>query len=113
MGSEWTAVAFWSALTFGVAAVVLYAPAMLFLRMKLRGYRPVVWFPLLASILGIVPTAMIIFLWGGGLRSLFSAEASIFYVMFTVVGVVFGLGYALNREEPHNPPMQPTGSAGG
>jgi hypothetical protein len=112
MGGDWTAVAFRSAVAFGVAAAVVYVPAMLLLRSKLGGYKPVAWFPLLASVLGVVPTAIITFLWGGGIRGLFSAEASIFYIMFTAVGAVFGLGYALNRRQPHNPPMQPAGSAG-
>ena len=47
------------------------------------------------------------------MRGLLSPEASLFYVMFTAVGVVFGLGYALDRQPRRNPPTQPNGPAGG
>ena len=99
LGADGTAVAVWSFLSFGAAAVVVYAPAMLLLRRALGGYKPIGWFPLLAAILGVVPTGLIVLFWGGGLRGLVSVEASIFYVMFTVVGLVFGLGFAMNRPE--------------
>ena len=98
MGSEWRAVAFWSALAFAVAVPLVYLPAMILVHQILGGYKPVIWFPLIAAVLGVVPTAIITLSWGGRLRSLFSAEASIFYVMFSVVGAVFGFGYALRRQ---------------
>ena len=99
MGADWTSVAFASAQAFGVTVIVVYAPAMVFLRKRLGGYKPVVWFPAVASLLGVVPTAIIMFVWGGRVQDLFSPEASVFYVMFAAAGVVFGLGYALNRRE--------------
>ena len=97
MGADWIAVAFWSALAFGVTAPTIYFPAMRIVRDRLRGYRPVLWFPLVGAALGVIPTAIIVLIWGGGLRGLFSPEASIFYVMFLIVGTAFGLGYATKR----------------
>lgn len=86
MGSDWTFVAFWSALAFGLAALLVYAPIMSLVRRKLGGYTPVAWFPTLACLLGVVPTAVITFVHGGGIRGLFSAEASAFYIMFAAGG---------------------------
>ena len=100
MGGDWEAVVFWSGLAFAVAALVVYTPAMFVLRKILGGYKPLVWFPLVASTLGIVPTAIILTVQGGsfGFGDLISPEATVFYVMFTSAGVTFGLGYALNRK---------------
>jgi hypothetical protein len=55
--------------------------------------RPAWPFPLVAALLGIAPTAFVLLCWGSGLRSLVSREASLFYVMFSVVGVIIGFGY--------------------
>ena len=44
----------------------------------------------LLALLGVAPTAMIIFFWGGGLVGLISPEASLFYILFGVVGVILG-----------------------
>jgi hypothetical protein len=99
MGGDWKAVVIWSALAFAVIAPILYFPAMRIVRARLGGYRPIAWFPLVAAALGVVPTAIIVLIWGGGLRGLLSPEASIFYVMFLIVGGVFGLGYAIRRPD--------------
>ncbi len=98
VGGDWAAVAFWSGLAFAIAALVVYGPAMFALRKILGGYKPVVWFPLVGSMLGIVPAAMIMTVFGGRFSDLLSPEASLFYVMFASVGTMFGLGYAFNRE---------------
>jgi hypothetical protein len=97
MGGDWKAVAFWSAVAFAAVVPLLYFPAMRLVRARLRGYRPLVWFPLVAAALGVVPTALIVAIWGGGSGSLLKPEASLFYVMFCTVGVTFGLGYAVKR----------------
>ena len=97
MGSEWRAVAFWSGTAFVVVAPILYLPVMMLVRRIVSGYGPLGWFPLAASALGVVPTALIVFLNGGRLKDLFSPEAVSFYLMFGVVGAVFGLAYAWNR----------------
>ena len=98
MGGDWKAVVFWSGVAFGIAASVVYAPAMFLLRKILGGYKPVVWFPIVASMLSVVPTAIIMIVHGGSFADLLSPEARVFYVMFASVGVIFGLGYAMNRE---------------
>jgi hypothetical protein len=97
MGSDWPATALWSALALGIATPTIYLPAMWFVRIRLRGYRPVMWFLVVAAALGVIPTAMIILMWGGGVTGLLTPEASTFYVMFVVVGCIFGLGYAIKR----------------
>ncbi len=89
-----SAVLFWSLLAFALAFFVLYLPALFRVRRWLRGVRPLWPFPLLAVLLGVVPTALILFFWGGGVRSLVSPEASLFYSMFAAVGVVVGFGFA-------------------
>lgn len=92
---DFTAVLFWSLLVFAVSFLVLYLPALSAMRRWLRGVRPLWPFPLLAVLLGVAPTALILVLLGGGIRSLASPEASLFYSMFGAVGIVVGSGYAL------------------
>jgi len=87
------AVVFWSLIAFGICSAALYSPALKGLRWLLRGARPVWAFPVLAVFLGAGPTALILFIWGGGLRSLFTPEASLFYAMFLAVGLVLGFGF--------------------
>jgi hypothetical protein len=89
-----SAVLFWSLLAFAVAFFALYLPALFGMRRWLRGVRPLWPFPLLAVLLGVVPTVLILSCWGGGIRSLLSPEASLFYSMFAAVGVVVGFGFA-------------------
>lgn len=89
-----TAVLFWSLLAFAVVFFVLYLPALFVMRRWLRGVRPLWPFPLLAVLLGVVPTAVIVLFFGGGVRSLASPEASLFCAMFGAVGIVVGFGYA-------------------
>lgn len=88
-----SAVLFWSLLAFALAFFALYLPVLLGVRRLLRGVRPLWPFPLLAMLLGVVPTALILFFWGGGVRSLLSPEASLFYSMFAAAGVVAGFGF--------------------
>ena len=87
------AVVFWSLIAFAICSAALYFPALHGLRRLLHGVRPVWAFPVVAVLLGVAPTALILFVWGGGLRSLFSPEASLFYAMFLAVGLVFGFGF--------------------
>lgn len=89
-----TAVLFWSLLAFAVAFFVLYLPALFVMRRLLRGVRPLWPFPVLSVLLGVVPTAAIVFFSGGGVRSLVSPEAYLFYSMFGAAGIVVGFGYA-------------------
>ena len=91
----------WSLMAFALAFLALYLPALFVMRRWLRGVRPRWPFALLAVLLGVVPTALICFLWGGGVRSLVSAEASLFYCMFATVGVVAGYGFAFIYRHNH------------
>jgi hypothetical protein len=96
-----SAVGLWSFVAFALAFFVLYLPALFALRRLLQGVRFLWPFPLLAVLLGVVPTSLILFYWGGGLRALLSPEASLFYAMFAVVGVVVGFGFArIYRHDP-------------
>jgi hypothetical protein len=92
---DFFAVCFWSLLAFAAAFFGFYLPALLGVRRLLGGVRPVWPFPVAAGLLGIVPTAAILFLWGGNVRSLLSPEAFLFCSMFATAGVVVGLSFVL------------------
>jgi hypothetical protein len=83
-----------SLVAFTVVFFALYLPVLLGVRRLLRGVRPLWPFPVLAVLLGLVPTALILLYWGGGTSSLFSPEACLFYAMFAAIGVAVGLGFA-------------------
>lgn len=84
---------FWSLAAFTLSFLLIYLPALFTLRRLLHGVRPIWPFPILAIVLGIFPTALIFFMWGGGIRSLISPEASLFHCMFAAIGLIVGLGY--------------------
>jgi hypothetical protein len=88
-----SAVLFWSLLASLVAFPIVYLPCMFLLRRLLRGRSSVLLFPVAASLLGIIPTFLILLSQGGRVRDLISHEAFLFYCMFIAVGVVFGLGF--------------------
>jgi hypothetical protein len=96
-GADLTAVLFWSFVAALFAFALIYLPIMFLLRRLLRGYKPVFAFPLVASLVFMIPTAFILGMFStdgyGFLRSLVSAEALLFYCMFIAVGVSFGLGF--------------------
>ena len=93
-GGDTTAVLFWSAVMFGFTFVVLYLPLLLAMRRMLHGVRPSWPFPAVAVAIGVVPTALIAFFNGGDMRALLSPEAFLFGVMFGVIGLVVGVGFA-------------------
>lgn len=99
VGADMPAVLFWSLLAFLVAFLFVYLPILTAIRIMLGGYRPVLVFAVAASLIGVVPTAIILFSWGGGIRDLFSAEASLFLIMFVCVGIVIGIGFAWPRTD--------------
>jgi len=90
---DFRAVAISSSLAFTVTFALFYLPLLLALRRLLRGVRPSWAFPAAAALLGILPTACILFYWGGTPQSLLSPEASPFFAMFTVAGLVAGIGF--------------------
>ena len=89
-----SAVLFSSLLAFAVAFAALYVPVLSGLRRLLHGVRPLWPFPVVAALLGVIPTALIVFFGGGNLGALMSPEAGLFYLMFAAAGAVGGLGLA-------------------
>jgi hypothetical protein len=102
--ADLTAVLVWSFVAALSAFALIYLPALLLLRRLLRGFRPVAVFPLVASLLSVLPTAFILGMSSsdnrGFLRALVSPEASLFYCMFVAVGVTFGLGFVWCSRKP-------------
>ena len=96
-GADLTAVLFWSFAAVLFALPLIYLPVMFLLRRLLRGYKPVAAFPVVASLVFVLPTASVLGMFSidgsGFLRSFFSPEALLFYCMFIAVGVTFGLGF--------------------
>ena len=96
------AVLIWSFPAFAVAFFALYLPALHTMRRWLHGVHPLWPFPLLAVLLGLVPTGAILFFFSGGdVHSLASAEASLFYTMFGATGIVVGFGYVFVMTAPN------------
>lgn len=91
--ADFRSVVLYSFIAFAVAFCVVYLPSLLALRRLLHGVRPVWPFPVVAALLGVLPTALVLFYWGGTLRSLLSPEASLFYSMFGAVGIIVGIGF--------------------
>ena len=90
------AVLLWSATAALAAFALIYLPTMFLLRRFLHGLKPVAAFPLVASLLFILPTAFVLGISTDGLeflRSLVSPEASLFYCMFFALGATVGLGF--------------------
>ena len=96
-GADLMAVLFWSFVAALLTFTLIYLPIMFLLRRLLHGYKPVAAFPLVASLVFVIPTAFILGMFStdgyGFLRSLVSPEALLFYCMFIAVGVSFGLGF--------------------
>lgn len=99
VGRELKAVLFWGGLAYVVAALPLYLIVFtglaLVRKLFLQSRTPVPrWlFPLLGMALGLVPTCLILRLWGGGLSHLFTPEAALFYSFFGASGLCFGAGW--------------------
>ena len=110
---DFRSVALCSLIALAVAFYVVYLPALLALRRLLHGVHPAWPFPALAVLLGVLPTAMILFFWGGTLRSLLSSEATLFFAMFATVGLVIGIGFAriYHNRQPDTALQPPAASA--
>ena len=89
------------------AFAIVYIPAMLLLRRLLRGSRHVWLYPLVSIPLTVIPPAFVLVLVGGSAALLsgrlpdralldffVSPEASLFYCMFGVAGLIIGFGFA-------------------
>lgn len=102
-----TAVLISSFLALLVCIPTLYLPILFGLRRLLGGWKPLIAFSITATLLGIGPTAFIFLWWGAGelsalsmteaVEAALSPEAALFYVLFTAVGFVLGLGFAVRR----------------
>jgi len=75
-------------------ALFLYTPACLILEGKLMGTSRRHWFGLTCAVIGFIPTAAIMMLFGGG-RELFSPTVRLFLTLFGVSGAVFGYAYTI------------------
>lgn len=93
------AVLAWSWVGALAAFALVYLPCFLLLRKVLRGCTPNALFSLTGFALGIVPTLLIIWAFGGTIRSLLSHEAFLFTCLFATAGTVFGYGFAKLCEE--------------
>ena len=89
------AVLFWSAAAFGIALPALYLPLLHAIRRLIQGVEPAWPFPLTAVAIGVIPVALIAFVNGGDLRSLWSQEAFLFYTLFAAIGLVLGIGFTV------------------
>jgi hypothetical protein len=86
------AVVFYSIIAFAMCYWLVYLPVLRVLQRLLPGRSD--WpFPLVAILLGTVPTTLIAFFLGGSLRALLTPEAILFFVLFGVVGLVIGVGF--------------------
>lgn len=92
-GGDLQSVLLWSFIALMAAIPTIYFPSLVALRNSLKGFKPLIAFPLLGTLLGAAPTGFIIFRWGGGIRDLWSSEAFLFYCMFAAVGTTLGLGF--------------------
>ncbi len=98
VGMDLAAVLFWSLLAFLMTVPLIYLPILTLVKAVLGGYRPLLAFPTVAALVGIFPTAMIVFWWGGGTPGMLAPEAMVFYFSFAVIGIVLGIGYAWPRK---------------
>jgi len=97
-------VVLWSFVAYFLLLPSVYLPCLLALRWWRNGCHPVILFPLVGGALGVLPTAAVVFRWGGQVRDLLSPEAKLFFVLFASAGAVLGLAYAWchNRSEGGN-----------
>ncbi|UFJ40717.1 hypothetical protein LOK74_22430 [Brevibacillus humidisoli] len=86
------AVVLWGSVAYAVLAVPIYLIVIAVLR---RLWQDPSMMAYLAGcvFVGIVPTAFIMWAWEGGLRSLVSPEAQLFYAFFGISGIAFAFGW--------------------
>jgi hypothetical protein len=69
----------------------LYAPGLFWLRRRLRGCEPAIFFPLASALFLNAPLFMLLALLAG--RKMVASEAILFASGFLTMGLVFGLGF--------------------
>lgn len=97
IGGELGSVLFAAFSSLCIVYPLVYLPAFRFLEKKLGGVKPYLFFPCLGVLLGVIPTSLIILRWNGGIRGLLSPESHLFYILFSVVGVLLGGCFPLTR----------------
>jgi hypothetical protein len=91
-GDLWFVI-FSSLIAFALCYGILYFPILSMVRRWLPGQRWNWVFPVIAVLIGIVPAALIARFWGGSFNALVTHEALLFVILFTVVGLVVGIGF--------------------
>jgi hypothetical protein len=76
---------------------VLYAPGLFWLRRRLRGCEPAIYFPLTSALFLNAPLFMLLALMAG--RKMVASEAILFASGFLTMGLVFGLGFIWSYRE--------------
>ena len=69
----------------------LYAPGLFWLRRRLRGCKPAIFFPLTSALFLNAPLFMLLALLAG--RKMVTSEAILFASGFLTMGLIFGLGF--------------------
>ena len=80
-----------SLIASAVVFTVLYAPGLFWLRRRLRGCEPAIFFPLASALFLNAPLFMALALLAG--RKMVSSEAILFASGFLTMGLMFGLGF--------------------
>lgn len=75
----------------------LYAPGLFWLRRRLRGCEPAIFFPLTSALFLNAPLFMLLALLAG--RKMVTSEAILFASGFLTMGLVFGLGFIWSYRE--------------
>jgi hypothetical protein len=87
------AAGFWSLVAFAVCYWLLYLPVLKLSRRLLPRWAPGWVYAVIATLLGIVPTALIARFLGGSFRALLTPEAFLYLILFGVLGLVIGIGF--------------------
>jgi len=88
---------------FAVCYLLIYLPVLGGVRKLLPEPRARWVFPLVAVLIGLVPTAAIARFYGGSFRALMTPESLMFGIMFIAIGLVVGAGFPhlkAGREAP-------------
>lgn len=93
LGGDAAAVVFWSALAYIPIGIVYLAICLLIKHKVSKSSLRYSLYPMACGSLFVVPTMLILLLFGGGIDRLFSPEAQLFHLLFGSTGVTFGLGY--------------------
>jgi hypothetical protein len=84
-----------SALATFVTFFMVATPCMFGMRRALKGCQPVLFFPLLATLLGVLPVVFLMAFRTDGWHAFLMHDAFLYYCVFLVEGLVFGAGFVL------------------